>query len=105
MQEFNTQLKNKIMRRVYYTYALRMVTHPVTVHGAVIATCLFVMSYFVSYVDVFRNIMHVELGNVVPYILGSLMKTEVWTLLLLGVIIFASLHLRWRIQMPRMEHA
>ncbi|PJE74254.1 MAG: hypothetical protein COV01_02035 [Candidatus Taylorbacteria bacterium CG10_big_fil_rev_8_21_14_0_10_41_48] len=45
------ELKQNIMRRVYVIYAFRMVVPKV----AILTVALFALKYFVSFVDVFRN--------------------------------------------------
>jgi hypothetical protein len=45
------ELKQNIMRRVYAIYAFRMVVPKV----AVLTVALFALKYFVSFVDVFKN--------------------------------------------------
>lgn len=45
------ELKQNIMRRVYVIYAFRMVVPKV----AILTIALFALKYFVSFVDVFRN--------------------------------------------------
>ena len=45
------ELKQNVMRRVYAIYAFRMVVPKV----AVLTVALFALKYFVSFVDVFRN--------------------------------------------------
>lgn len=45
------ELKDHVMRRVYAIYAFRMVVPKV----AVLTVALFALKYFVSFVDVFRN--------------------------------------------------
>jgi hypothetical protein len=95
-------LHNRIMRRVYYAYALRLLTGPVALHGAVIAVLLFILTYFVSVTNVLRNISHIEVGRVGSYILESALHTEVWTLLIIGALIFAAFSLR--INLRRQPH-
>lgn len=89
-----SRLTKNIMRRVYYAYALRLAGHPVTLHGAGIIALLVTLTYFVSVVDVMRNIMSVEVGKVGEYFIGSLLNTEIWTLVILGALILAVLSLR-----------
>lgn len=45
------ELKQNIMRRIYAIYAFRMVVPKV----AVLTVALFALKYFVSFVDVFKN--------------------------------------------------
>ena len=102
MEKAALKLKKQIMRRIYLAYSLRLLTTPAVTHGAVFVVSLFLMTYFVSFVDVFKNIMHVEVASVIPYIFASLLNTEVWTLVLLGIAIFSVLSLRIRLHLPNL---
>jgi len=102
MEKAAIKLKKEIMRRVYFAYSLRVITMPAVTHGAVFVVSLFLMTYFVSFADVFKNIMHVEVASVIPYIFASLLNTEIWTLVLMGVAIFSLLSLRIKVNFPNL---
>ena len=105
MEKAALKLRKNIMRRVYFVYGLRTLSNPLATHGAVLLVSIFLMTYFVSFKDVFMNIMHVEVVQVLPYIFGSILNTEVWTLVLLGVAIFSVLTLRIRLHIPTLAKA
>lgn len=102
MENRDLKLKKQIMHRVYYSYSLRLLASPFATHGAVLLLSIFLMTYFVSFKDVFANLMQVPVGNLANYAFTSLMTTEVWTLILLGVATFSILSLRFRIHIPNL---
>lgn len=94
----DTQLKNTIMRRVYYAYTVRKLTSPVAVHAALLLVLFFALTWFVSIPNVIRNVMHVEVGRIGGYALEALTHTEIWTLVIIGGIVLTALSLRWRLR-------
>lgn len=88
MKEQSTIQKN-IMRRVYYAYALRMLAHPITRHGALLLVCFALLTRFVSFPNVFHNMLERKLGEVHIFLFESVMSTEIWTLLLFAAIMVA----------------
>lgn len=95
-----TNLKKQIMRRVYYAYTLRLALHPFTTHGVLLAGCFFLMTYFVSFTHVVNNLLNIKVGQLGQYVATALADTELWTLLLLGLIVFIGLSLRYRLSLP-----
>ena len=87
------QLRKNIMRRVYYAFCLRLLSHPLAVHGAIIAVGIFALSQVVSIPSVWANLMQVKVGEVVGFFLGALSNTQFVVLLLLAVIMAATLSL------------
>jgi len=87
-------LRKKIMKRVYYAYALRAVMHPVTIHGVGMLTMVVALTYFVSIPHVVTNLLDVRIGELGRYMYGTVAHTEVWTLVLLGGLIFSIFSLR-----------
>ena len=92
------------MRRVYYAYAIRMATHPFFIHGVVMGALLLVLTYFVSIPNVFVNTLDVRVGELAPHLFRALQETEVWTLLILGSLIFTTLSLQIHLRMFRIDH-
>lgn len=95
------------MRRVYYAYSLRVLTHPRTLHVLGAVVLLYVFSLFVSVGDVLYNLSLVRVYNVDSFIISAFKHTEVWTLLTL--IAFAALGLSFmrstrHLKMPHMHH-
>ena len=92
-----TLLQKKIMRRVYYAYAIRLATTPGVAQGFLMLAVLIGLTRFVSLGNVVRNLMGVEVGHVGTFFYNAVTNTEAWTLLLLGVFIYAVLSLRFKI--------
>lgn len=88
------KLKKTIMRRVYYAYTLRLATHTVTLHLALLVGSAFLMTQFVSFKNVLANVSNIKVGQLGSYTWSALVSTEIWTILLIGLIIFAALSLR-----------
>lgn len=85
------------MRRVYYAFFLRLGTHPLAVHGAGLALCLFALSRVVSIPDVLANLMEVKVGEVAHYLIGALINTQLITVVLLSLIVLNFGSLLWRL--------
>lgn len=102
MQHINS-LQKKIMRRVYYAYAIRLVTLPGVPQGFLMLTSLIGLTYFVSIGNVIQNLMTMQVSGLARFFYNALTNTEAWTLLILGVLIFSALSFRWRIKTPKMS--
>lgn len=88
-----TKLGNKIMRRVYYAFFLRLVTHPVSVHSLIIATSLLALSQAVSIPSIWHNLMSIKVGEVMSYLLGAFVNTQFAVQILSSVFIAALISL------------
>ncbi len=91
------ELSKKIMRRVYYAFFLRQVTHPVFLHAALLLISLFALSRVVSVPDVLANLMQVKVGEVLQFFLGALLNTGTLTIVWLAIIIVTVASLIWRL--------
>lgn len=89
-------LRRTIMRRVYYAYAIRSITHPIFVHTLAFGLCFLALSQVISIPDIWANIMEVKVGELAGYLWHALVTTRTLTLLLLGVMAFITLSLLWR---------
>ena len=98
-----TNIHHKIMRRVYYIYTLRHLKHPLSVHSAVVAVCLLVLSRVVSIPDVFANMLEVRVGELANFWINAFLNTRTMTLVLVGVIMLMALSLPWRIKSYEMD--
>lgn len=83
------------MRRVYYTYALRTAGDPLLLHGFLALGMLIALSYFVSIGDVLHNLAEAKVGHLGTYFYNAITNTEAWTLILLGVFIYAVISVRF----------
>ncbi len=87
-------LQRKIMRGIYYAYFLRLISLPGVMQGFVMLGVLIVLTRFVSLGNVIYNLSHAELSNVGVFFYNAVRTTELWTLLLVGLLVFLSLSLR-----------
>lgn len=93
-----TKLQKKIMRRVYYTYAIRLATLPGVPQGFLMLGALIALTYFVSIGNVIQNIEQVGMSGFGQFAYNAVTNTEAWTLLLLGIMIFSALSFRFKIR-------
>lgn len=93
-------LQKKIMRRIYYAYAIRVGTNPALLHGLALLAMLIALSYFVSIDSVLYNLSHVEVGHFGVFLYNAITNTEAWTLLILGGFIFTMFSLRVKLHTP-----
>ena len=90
------QLSKKIMRRVYYAFALRTVIHPVFVHALVLSVSGYLLAQVVSVPDVISNFMQVRVGDAFAFFYNALLNTQTATVVLLAVIVATVLSMLWR---------
>lgn len=89
------------MRRVYYAFALRVVTHPLAVHSTIFVLSVFALSRLTHVAAIINNIKSVKVGDLGSYLFNTVMHTEFITLVCLGVVIFTLLSLPIRLAFPR----
>ena len=94
------KLHNHIMRRVYYVYGIRLVTSPGVVYGFAMLAMLILLTRFVSIGNVLYNLRYQQINNLGNFFYNALTHTEVWTLVILGAMIFTALSLRWQLRTP-----
>jgi len=87
-------LQQKIMRGIYYAYALRLVSLPGVFQGFVMLGILIALTHFVSLSHVLQNLSHIEVGQIGTFVYNAVHTTELWTLLLIGMFVFLALSLR-----------
>lgn len=87
------KMKRRIMRRVYYTFGIRLATHVTTLHLVVMAASVYALGYFVHVAAVFRNASSVPVGEFMNYALRTLVHTDVMTMFVLGVMLLTALSL------------
>ncbi len=95
-------LQKKIMRGIYYAYAIRLATIPGLWQGFVMLGIMIALTRFVSLGNVLNNFSQIEMSNVGTFVYNAVRTTEVWTLLLIGIFVFLSLSLRFTLT-PRHE--
>ncbi len=99
MKKLN-KLQKKIMRRVYYAYALRVVTLPGVPQGFLMLASLIALTYFVSIGNVIQNLEMTGMNGLGQFAYNAVTNTEAWTLLILGVLIFLAFSFRFKIKTP-----
>jgi hypothetical protein len=95
-----TALQRSIMRRVYYAYALRIVTLPGIPQGFFMLGSIIALTYFVSIGNVIENFLQAPVGHLGVFFYNAFTNTEAWTLLTIGVFIFSLLSFRFTIKTP-----
>jgi hypothetical protein len=95
-------LQRKIMRGIYYAYAIRLVTLPGVLQGFLMLGAMIALTNFVSLGNVLNNISQIQVGQLGTFTYNAVRTTEVWTLLLIGLFVFAMLSLRISLA-PRQE--
>ncbi len=93
------QMQRRIMMHVYRTFAIRLATHPLTLHVGLLVGAAYAVGYFVHVAAVMRNMANVPVGELGGFLARAVTNTEGITLLVLGVMIFAALSLP--IQLPQ----
>ncbi len=89
-QQIN-QLQSKIMRRVYYSFGVRVLTSRVFLQAVLLAVGLYGVKVMVHVASVINNLKTVELGNLDNFMFNALTNTDVYTLLSIGIVVFALL--------------
>lgn len=86
----NTQLKNKIMIRVYAVWFMQKATDSVYLKLAMPALALWLMSFYVSVSKVAENFpKKVDMGAYYNFVISAFSKTEAATLVLFAVALFS----------------
>lgn len=93
MSQIN-QLQKKIMRRVYYAFALRMGTQPVVLYTVMLIASMYGLSRVTHVASIINNIRTVQVGSLDNYIFNTFMHTEFWTLALVGLIFFSLISIK-----------
>lgn len=98
------KLRRDIMRRVYFAFALRLLKHPLTTHGVVLVVAGFILARLVHVAAIYQNILNVRIGDLGNYLYFTLVRADAVTLLVIGVVVFTILSLRWRLHVPVWRH-
>lgn len=95
-----TALHNKIMRRVYYSYALSISEHSMFWQGIVLGACVAAFGRLTHVASIFHNLSLVPLGGVPRFIentfLHALAQGELLTVLVVLGMVGLSLSFIWR---------
>ncbi|HEU4677451.1 MAG TPA: hypothetical protein VFS75_01880 [Candidatus Paceibacterota bacterium] len=98
------KLQRKIMRGIYYAYALRLVSLPGVLQGFFMLAIMIALTRFVSLGHVIANFETGGFAHVGTFLYNAVRTTEIWTLLLIGLFVFSLLSLRISL-VPRREEA
>ncbi len=98
-----SKLHTQIMRRVYYAYALRIVTLPGVPQGFLTLFALIGLTYFVSIGSIINNLLQVPVGSLDTFAFNAVTNADAWTLLFTGLIIFSLLSFRFRVKVPALS--
>jgi hypothetical protein len=96
-------LRKRIMRRIYYAFALRLATHPFTVHAAILLLSVFALSRLTHVQAILNNFQSIQIGSADTFILNMLVHAEFWTLVCAGIVFFTLLSLPLRLSLPRFD--
>ena len=83
------------MRRIYYAYAIRLVTLPGVPQGFVMLAALIGLTRLVSIKNVLQNVSHIEVGQLGTFFYNAVTHTHLLTLVFSGVIIYCLLSVRF----------
>lgn len=81
------------MRRVYYAFCLRLVSHPVSVHSGILMASFLVLSQAISIPSIWANIMEIKVGEVAGYLFKALVSTQFAVQILLSIMAAAVISL------------
>lgn len=98
-----TSLQKNIMKRVYYTYALRLGMHTVALHLYVLAILGYLLARFVHVAAVYKTVANIPVGDLLPGMVRLISHADWPTLVIVGLAIFTALSLRFRITLPRIR--
>lgn len=98
------KLGKKIMRGIYYAYALRLVSLPGVIQGFIMIVAMILLTYFVSIGNVLHNLSQVAVGDIGTFIYNAVRTTEVWSLILIGVVVFSLLSVRVSLMPQRQKY-
>jgi hypothetical protein len=103
MQQIN-QLHKKIMRRIYYAYALRVSTQAFVIHAVLFIASVYALSKLVHVASILQNISNTKVGSLGTYFLNTIMHAEFLTMVVLAIVIFSALSIPISFRRAKFEH-
>jgi hypothetical protein len=94
------KLRNAIMRRVWYTYALSLMLRQSTLWGLAFGASIIGFWKLVSITSIVQNFLSVPVGQAPAFVLGSMMQAEFMALLAFGIIVFTLLSVGLKVTLP-----
>ncbi|MDA8596987.1 hypothetical protein N9L26_01480 [Candidatus Pacebacteria bacterium] len=95
------RLQKNIMRRIYYAFAIRLATHPLTVHTILFMLAAYILASLVYVERVLQTIAQTQVGDLGTRLMQILVNADTASILALGVMIFAALSLPLRLPRRR----
>ena len=93
------------MRRVYYSFCIRILTSRTFVHTVLFALGLYGVKVMVHIASVVKNLQSVQVGNLDTFLLNAVLHTHFVTLLSLGVVIYTLISFNYSVfKSPRTRH-
>lgn len=97
----HTAIQRAVMRRVYYSYGLSIVSHPMFWRGFFLGAAALLLARWLHVASIVNNFLSVPVGNVPQYVLGSVwgaltsgeLLTVVTLVLAAGVALSAAYHI------------
>lgn len=86
------------MRRVYTAYAANIVSSQTMLYSAMFMVALAVFAHLVHIHRLFENLFAQDISHIPQFILNAVLRGEVLTLMAIGVMIFTSLSIQWRLR-------
>ncbi len=84
-------LQRRIMRRVYYAFVIRLLTHKAVLSFALLTLSVYGLSVMVHVASIFNNLRHIQVGRLDNYLANAFIHTDVFTLLFFGLVVFSLL--------------
>ncbi|MFT5037077.1 MAG: hypothetical protein ACI9VM_000652 [Candidatus Azotimanducaceae bacterium] len=104
MATHSNQLQKQIMRRVYYAFARRTVTHTLTLQLSLFCLALFVFAKMVHVSSVIDNMLATNLANLPQFVIGAVFQGEVLTLMAIGALTFTLLFVPMQVRALFVPH-
>lgn len=99
---YTNKLTKRIMRRVYYAFAIRLITHKLILSTVFLVLSVYGLSVMVHVASIFENLRRVQVGRLDNYIANAFLHTDVVTLIFLGLVIFSLLSFNYSLlKVPR----
>ena len=90
------------MRRVYYAFAIRLITHKLVLSTAFLMLSVYGLSVMVHVASIFDNLRRVQLGRLDNYVANAFLHTDLLTLVFFGLVVFSLLSFNFTLlQVPR----
>ena len=100
MKKNTNSIQKTIMRRVYYAFTIRIATHQVTKHLVVLSLLGYVLTRLVHVAAIYKYVSSVQVGELGSVLMRIAAHADWPTLLVLGLVIFTALSLRFKLVMP-----